>query len=255
MTIQFQKREGDVKPEDLKKTFGFSSVRFDLTFYDSEITEGCNMIYDTFMLLAELTNLPPKAMSLGGKMSCVVGGHKFGSKSTKAEYSATYKQLSFMTKEYFKHIAHEWMHGLDNYLYDTFVDDGNGSWMSDKPYTTKFKGRYEIKMAFGELHGAIEKSEYRRSCKQYAAMFGNGKYWLDPSELQSRAFEVYIFNLMTQKGISNKNLVDLINSKDLYPQWERDHEIMEAFDGLFKAFRFGKIDKYDIETLNGTINL
>lgn len=115
----------DVSPERFMETFGFRGVEF-----GNWVSQGrdsrerqwmLNNAYDALNDLAELLNLPPKAMSLDGTL-----GLAFGSRG-RGQALAHYEPDSFVinitkTKGY-SSLAHEWFHALDHYVIRSASND------------------------------------------------------------------------------------------------------------------------------------
>lgn len=252
--VYFPDREGNVTKQMLKDTFGFSAVLVKANFSENEITDCCNMVYDSFNVFAMCLNIPQKCMSLGGKLSISIGA-KSMMPDAAAMYTHHDRKINFQTKEYFRHIAHEWMHALDHYLAYAFGDGKQKDDVFTNQLNTKhYKGREAVRDALRNLVDTIHNSAFYKKCKSASRLHKDPDYWMEDTELCARAFETYIFTKMQKLGYSNQNLVSLHQS----PMWiapGQEKKIMEAFSHLFKTFNTSKIDRYPIETtLNGTFD-
>lgn len=110
----------DVTSERLKETFGFRGVNFgnwmqgDTKAKVAERQLHLNHLYDAFMDLAQLLNLPPKAMSLNGMLGIAVGAQ--GSGKALAHFVPGVNEINVTRTKGAGALAHEWGHALDHYF-------------------------------------------------------------------------------------------------------------------------------------------
>ena len=77
-----QRRENkDVSADELRDTFGFKGVNFGNYVTQKERQDFLNYTYDSLYDLAELLNLPPKALSLNGQLGIAFGAQGRGGKA------------------------------------------------------------------------------------------------------------------------------------------------------------------------------
>lgn len=112
-------RDGkDVTPEQFIEAFGFRGVEF-----GNWVKQGAggrerqgmlNDAYDAFMDLAGILNIPPKALSLEGKLGIGFGSR--GSGKASAHYEPDLVVINMTKTKGAGALAHEWFHALDNYF-------------------------------------------------------------------------------------------------------------------------------------------
>jgi hypothetical protein len=110
----------DVSSDDLVATFGFRGVNFGNSMQgDSkplvkERQLHLNHIHDAFMDLAELLNVPPKALSLNGMLGIAVGAQ--GSGKALAHFVPGVNEINITRRAGAGALAHEWGHAFDHYF-------------------------------------------------------------------------------------------------------------------------------------------
>lgn len=109
-----QRLDRDVAADDFREAFGWRGVEFGNWAAQDERQRLLNMAYDSLMDLADILNVPPRALSLNGTMGLAFGARGGG------QFSAHYepgKLVINMTKlRGAGALAHEWAHALDHYL-------------------------------------------------------------------------------------------------------------------------------------------
>lgn len=147
------KREGaprrapdeNVSSDRLKDAFGFTGVNFgnwmkgDTPAKRAERQAHLNHAYDAFADLAELFQVPPKAMGLNGILGLAFGAQGRGGKGGGAAHFVPGVNEINLTREHGAGaIAHEWGHALDHYF---AVQAGEAYAKSGEPYITALAGR------------------------------------------------------------------------------------------------------------------
>lgn len=108
----------DVTPEQFLEAFGFRGVEF-----GNWVKQGAggrerqgmlNDAYDAFMDLAGILSIPPKALSLEGKLGIGFGSR--GSGKASAHYEPDLVVINMTKTKGAGALAHEWFHALDNYF-------------------------------------------------------------------------------------------------------------------------------------------
>ena len=112
-------RDGkDVTPEQFLAAFGFRGVEF-----GNWVKQGAggrdrqgmlNDAYDAFMDLASILNIPPKALSLEGKLGIGFGSR--GSGKASAHFEPGNIVINLTKTKGAGSLAHEWFHAIDNYF-------------------------------------------------------------------------------------------------------------------------------------------
>lgn len=135
--VERRMEDKDVSAQDLIDTFGFRGVNFgnsmqgDSKSLINERQLHLNHIYDAFYDLAELLNIPPKAMSLNGMLGIAVGAQ--GSGKALAHFVPGVNEINITRRAGAGALAHEWGHAFDHY----FATLGGLS-TRERPYLTAF---------------------------------------------------------------------------------------------------------------------
>ncbi len=107
----------DIVAADLIEQFGFRAVEFGNWLPQDERQAVLNMAFDSFCDLAQAVGLPPRAMSFDGKLAVAFGSRGTGGKSAAlAHYESARVVINMTRMNGAGSLAHEWFHGLDDYL-------------------------------------------------------------------------------------------------------------------------------------------
>ena len=126
----------NVTAQDLLNTFGFRGINFgnsmqgDSKSLVNERQLHLNHIYDAFLDLAEILNVPPKAMSLNGMLGIAVGAQ--GSGKALAHFVPGVNEINITRRAGAGALAHEWGHALDHYFANMA-----GASTKQRPYMTE----------------------------------------------------------------------------------------------------------------------
>lgn len=108
----------DISSERLVETFGFKGVNFGNWMKgDANKAERqlhLNHVYDAFMDLAAIFDVPPKAMSLNGLLGIAVGAQ--GNGKYAAHFVPGVNEINLTRTSGAGSLAHEWGHALDHYF-------------------------------------------------------------------------------------------------------------------------------------------
>lgn len=108
----------DVTPEQFSSEFGFRGVEFGnwvAQGKNSKERQGMlNAVYDAMMDLANIINVPPKALSLNGTLGLGFGSRGHGWAS--AHFEPDTLVINLTKTRGAGTLAHEWFHALDNYF-------------------------------------------------------------------------------------------------------------------------------------------
>ncbi len=242
-------RQGDVTEDDLSSTFGFSGVITNINLLTSELHWQLNQAYDTFRLLAILIRQPMKAIGLGGILGMSIGVAKHAS-NVGGSYAPYMRMLQFKDKSDFKHIAHEWFHAFDHYLNIVVSNRGkrNLDLQSETDIPSGAFWRLDFMESWNTLLRDIKKSNYYKLSEAVAEDDKND-YWESMCELLARAFEVYIEDLMIERGEVDKHLVSRYPLNP-YPNYS-DPSDMPIADGFKRMFSLMTADnKFDSCKIN-----
>lgn len=108
----------NVSSEQLLATFGFRGINFGNWMKgkgnETERQLHLNHIYDAFFDLAEILELPPRAMSLDGMLGIAVGAQ--GGGRNLAHFVPGVNEINLTRTSGAGALAHEWAHALDHYF-------------------------------------------------------------------------------------------------------------------------------------------
>lgn len=255
----------DVTQEELRETFGLRVIQFGNSTLASqkEAQARINDTYDSLADLAQILDVPNKAMGLNGTLSIAFGARGKSRKDALAlAHYEPYHIIINLTRKAGNNgasgagsLAHEWFHALDNHFSkhdlegeenlgryaDTFLTDAASS-------PTKFKEdsllRKEVKDGFAAIYNSIHNNAYYDASEKLDALMGNQKlYWSSTVELAARAFESYVKKKLTDNGVMNDFLVNIDVQHDdldsIVPSIRGLEEfgIEEAFDSVFEAIK------------------
>jgi len=160
----------NVTAEDLGKTFGFRGVEFGLWENQQERQKVLNDAYDALYDLAELLDIPPRALSLNGTLGVGFGSRGKGG-SARAHYEPDYVVINLTKPSGAGTFAHEWAHALDHYFKrQASGDDKSMSYLSESPGNPKEKMRKELFEAFKKIRDAITRIERPRNAEEKAEL-------------------------------------------------------------------------------------
>ena len=162
------RRDGDVKGEDFMKAFGFRAVEFGKWENQEERQEVMNHAYDALVDLAEILEIPPRALSLNGDLALAFGARGQGLSGAKAHYERNYGIINLTKLKGAGSLAHEWLHALDHYVarLDGTVEtqkvkNTRGDWVYRQPrrgtgfatggFLYNSKARKELQEAYKDL--------------------------------------------------------------------------------------------------------
>ncbi|EJW7309124.1 hypothetical protein OCR60_004599, partial [Escherichia coli] len=259
-----ERRKGDVSPEQFSDAFGFRGVQFGNYVESPRRQADLNRAYDSLHDLADVLNVPTKALSLNGRLGLAFGAR--GKSKAAAHYEPGEVAINLTKGNGPGALAHEWFHSLDNYFgrYDVSTDGkitSGGDYMTEAQRAGRvFKdGRYvdaeypvrqEVYDAFKGVMKAINSSDMLRRSERLDGVRSK-PYWSTDVEMAARAFERYVQDKARMAGVENDYLVNIRKADDhgqpdtyAYPtNAELDGGIREAFDHLFRTLKTRETDK------------
>ncbi|EON2108024.1 LPD38 domain-containing protein [Escherichia coli] len=259
-----ERRKGDVSPEQFSDAFGFRGVQFGNYVEGPRRQADLNRAYDTLHDLADVLNVPTKALSLNGRLGLAFGAR--GKGKAAAHYEPGEVAINLTKGNGPGALAHEWFHSLDNYFgrYDVSTDGkitSGGDFMTEAQRARRvFKdGRYvdaeypvrqEVYDAFKGVIQAIKNSDMPRRSALLDEVRSK-PYWSTDVEMAARAFERYVQDKARMAGVENDYLVNIRKAPEFntdntyaYPtNAELDGGIREAFDHLFRTLKTRETDK------------
>ncbi|EIH9655197.1 hypothetical protein WR53_000722 [Escherichia coli] len=259
-----ERRKGDVSPEQFSDAFGFRGVQFGNYVESPRRQADLNRAYDSLHDLADVLNVPTKALSLNGRLGLAFGAR--GKGKAAAHYEPGEVAINLTKGNGPGALAHEWFHSLDNYFgrYDVSNDGkitSGGDFMTEAQRVRRiFKdGRYvdaeypvrqEVYDAFKGVIQAIKNSDMPRRSALLDEVRSK-PYWSTDVEMAARAFERYVQDKARMAGVENDYLVNIRKAPEhntdntyAYPtNAELDGGIREAFDHLFRTLKTRETDK------------
>ncbi|HFI1950027.1 TPA: LPD38 domain-containing protein [Yersinia enterocolitica] len=259
-----ERRKGNVTPELFSDAFGFRGVQFGNYVEGARRQTELNDAYDSLVDMAELLNVPPKALSLNGELGLAFGAR--GKGGAKAHYEPVQVVINLTKGNGAGSLAHEWFHALDNY-FGTYDVHGEASGKHSSEFITDRKRpRYEfsggkrqeiIHPVRQEVHDAFKSAVNKvtnSGMMERAALLDGGRskaYWTTKLEMSARAFERYLLDKAQSKGITNDYLVNLRKADEhanpetyAYPtEAELNGGVRQAFDHLFQTLKTKPTDK------------
>ncbi|HAF2409459.1 TPA: hypothetical protein G9E90_004886 [Salmonella enterica] len=256
------RREGDVTPEKFSDAFGFRGVQFGNYVEGPRRQSDLNRAYDSLMDMADVLKVPPKALSLNGRLGLAFGARgKGGKNAAAAHYEPDQVAINLTKGNGAGSLAHEWFHALDNYFgqHDVARDgevasgdrfmtarDTRGSLYQPEAYPV----REEVYDAFMGVVKAVNDSGMRRRSHLLDDVRSK-PYWSTFIEMTARAFERYVQDKAKAAGVENDYLVNIRKADDhgspdtyAYPTNEElDGGIRQAFDKLFSTLKTRETDK------------
>lgn len=107
----------DISPRQFQEEFGFRGGQFGNWQTNKDGQASLNYAYEAFHDLAKVINVPPKAMSLHGKLAMAFGARGHGGIDAAAAHYEPDKAVINLTKiKGAGTLAHEWFHALDHYF-------------------------------------------------------------------------------------------------------------------------------------------
>ncbi|EIA0492922.1 hypothetical protein K6Z94_003560 [Escherichia coli] len=259
-----ERRKGNVSPEQFSDAFGFRGVQFGNYVEGPRRQADLNRAYDSLHDLADVLNVPTKALSLNGRLGLAFGAR--GKGKAAAHYEPGEVAINLTKGNGPGALAHEWFHSLDNYFgrYDVSTDGkitSGGDYMTEAQRAGRvFKdGRYvdaeypvrqEVYDAFKGVIQAIKNSDMPRRSALLDEVRSK-PYWSTDVEMAARAFERYVQDKARMAGVENDYLVNIRKAPEhntdntwAYPtNAELDGGIREAFDHLFRTLKTRETDK------------
>lgn len=223
----------NVKPEALIQVFGFRGINFGNWTKQSERQNFVNLAYDSLYDLAELLNLPPKALSLGGRLGLAFGAQ--GRSKAAGHFIPEFNEINLTRKSGAGSLAHEWWHALDFYFGDQSQDKEfsgvaslslkNQGFLRDEVYTALMNLNEAIKYSpLTEEDFIAKKDEYRNRYEriiQYTAK--------DIKRTFSKSKNSNKINELVDNVVNNALTIDF--------QENQDDKIIQQFVGLLEERR------------------
>lgn len=259
--------EQNATPEKFSDAFGFRGVQFVNYVEGPRRQSDLNRAYDSLMDMADVLKVPPKALSLNGRLGLAFGARgKGGKNAAAAHYEPGAVAINLTKGNGAGSLAHEWFHSLDNYFGQNDVakdgDVGSGGeymterhrkvkqWNGKEYASVEHPVRQEVYDAFKGVMKAINKSDMVDRARRLDEVRSK-PYWSTDIEMAARAFERYVQDKAKAVGVENDFLVNIRKADDhsspdtyAYPTNEElDGGIRQAFDHLFSTLKTRETDK------------
>lgn len=259
--------EQNATPEKFSDAFGFRGVQFGNYVEGPRRQSDLNRAYDSLMDMADMLKVPPKALSLNGRLGLAFGARgKGGKNAAAAHYEPGAVAINLTKGNGAGSLAHEWFHSLDNYFGQNDVakdgDVGSGGeymterhrkvkqWNGKEYASVEHPVRQEVYDAFKGVMKAINKSDMVDRARRLDEVRSK-PYWSTDIEMAARAFERYVQDKAKAVGVENDFLVNIRKADDhgspdtyAYPTNEElDGGIRQAFDHLFSTLKTRETDK------------
>ncbi|MDP3230726.1 MAG: PLxRFG domain-containing protein [Acidovorax sp.] len=233
------RKGADVTPEQFQEAFGFRGVQFGNYVEGGRRQQDLNQAYDALMDLAAVLNLPPRALSLGGRLGLAFGARGTGgTDAAAAHYERGNIVINLTKREGAGSLAHEWWHGLDNY-FSRERGDGGG-FMTEREQGGEGV-REEMRAAFREVNGAINRTRMQERSRKLDDR-RTKDYWTTKPEMSARAFESYVIAKLQDQNAGNDYLANVVGASAFaleggypYPTAGELPVIRGAFDGFFET--------------------
>ncbi|TIV83892.1 MAG: hypothetical protein E5V64_06020 [Mesorhizobium sp.] len=230
------RREGDVSPEQFQEAFGFRGVQFGNYVEEKRRQFELNEAFDGLMDLAEIIGVPPKALSLDGKLGLAFGARGHG--NAKAHYEPTHVVINLTKPAGAGSLAHEWFHAVDDYFarQDTGRSAASVDFMTTRGESATGAVRPAVRQAFNGVRKSLTGGGY--SVRMNKLDDARSKpYWNTMIEKAARGFEKYVVDRLAVQKATNDYLANIDENAGAYPTDAemRDQGITAAFDGLFNA--------------------
>lgn len=246
-------RQGvDVTPEAFTDAFAFRGVQFGNYVENARRQADLNNAYDALMDMAGMLEIPPKAISLNGKLGIAFGARgKGGANAASAHFEPDLMVINLTKQNGAGSLAHEWWHALDNYF--SRIDQKSGGMLTEslnvksasmgRPASAPSRVRPEMVSAYGGVvravanNGMLERSRNLDKRRTKA-------YWSTSPEMTARAFESYVINKLQDQQQANDYLANIVPESDWalenaypYPTAGEIKGVRAAFDGFFQTIQ------------------
>jgi hypothetical protein len=120
--LEDYRKGANVTGEQFMEAFGFRGGEFGNWNTAEDRQQSLNFAYDALMDLASVINVPPRALSLGGKLGIAFGAR--GKGDAMAHYEPGKVVINLTKMRGAGSLAHEWSHAMDDY-FGRLADDSN----------------------------------------------------------------------------------------------------------------------------------
>ena len=212
----------DVTPQMFGEVFGFRGVEFGNWVEQKRRQKDLNDAFDALMDMAAVLDIPPKAISLNGKLGLAFGARGSGGVNpAAAHYEPDSVVINLTKKEGAGSLGHEWWHALDNYFSKqrkvnrgSFMTTGTDVGLAARGKDYYYEGGVRQEMI--DAFGAVVKAINQTAMKARSARLDGKRtkdYWATGEEMSARAFESYLISKLQDQNASNDYLANVVSEK------------------------------------------
>ncbi|MGU5817876.1 LPD38 domain-containing protein [Aeromonas caviae] len=240
----------DVTPQLFTDAFGFRGVEFGNWVDGKRRQQDLNNAFDALMDMAAVLGIPPKALSLNGKLGLAFGARGSGGVNPAAAHFEPGKVVINLTKmNGAGSLGHEWWHALDDYFAKLRSGKENMTEALDVELASRgsnFAHRGEVRREMVEAFGAVMRSIKQTALKARSSKLDSKRtkqYWTTNTEMSARSFESYLIAKLQDQGVSNDYLANIVDEATWEASsklgWELDDSYPYPTAGEVPAIRAG----------------
>lgn len=201
----------DVTPDMFENSFGFRGVEFGNWVNNDERQDNLNRAYDALYDLANILNIPTRAISLNGELGLGFGSRGHGGKNApSAHYEPSKVVINLTKKNGAGSLAHEWWHAFDNYI-SRVKGKKTGYITEDTAFNDKI--RKELAESFKKIVDSINETKLKERSIELDKSRSKD-YWSTTIEMAARSFENYIIDKLNDMGANNDYLANVATNKE-----------------------------------------
>ncbi|XJC72747.1 LPD5 domain-containing protein [Delftia tsuruhatensis] len=233
------RKGADVSPQQFQDAFGFRGVQFGNYVEGPRRQQDLNQAYDALMDMAGVLNLPPRALSLGGRLGLAFGARGSGGvDAAAAHYEPGQVVINLTKRQAAGALGHEWWHALDNYF---SRQRGDGAGFMTEGERGGDGVREEMRAAFRDLRNTINATGMQERSRKLDDRRSKD-YWTTGREMSARAFESYLIAKLQDQSAGNDFLANVVPASAFalegaypYPTAGELPQVREAFDRFFQT--------------------
>ncbi|MEJ8296125.1 PLxRFG domain-containing protein [Delftia tsuruhatensis] len=233
------RKGADVSPEQFQDAFGFRGVQFGNYVEGPRRQQDLNQAYDALMDMAGVLNLPPRALSLGGRLGLAFGARGSGGvDAAAAHYEPGQVVINLTKRQAAGALGHEWWHAMDNYF---SRQRGDGAGFMTEGERGGDGVREEMRAAFRDLRNTINATGMQERSRKLDDR-RTRDYWTTGREMSARAFESYLIAKLQDQSAGNDFLANVVPAGAFalegaypYPTAGELPQVREAFDRFFQT--------------------
>ncbi|MGL6646712.1 LPD38 domain-containing protein [Aeromonas caviae] len=240
----------DVTPQLFTDAFGFRGVEFGNWVDGKRRQQDLNNAFDALMDMAAVLGIPPKALSLNGKLGLAFGARGSGGVNPAAAHFEPGKVVINLTKmNGAGSLGHEWWHALDDYFAKLRSGKENMTEALDVELASRgsnFAHSGEVRREMVEAFGAVMRSIKQTALKARSSKLDSKRtkqYWTTNTEMSARSFESYLIAKLQDQGVSNDYLANIVDEATWEASsklgWELDDSYPYPTAGEVPAIRAG----------------